>query len=146
MKLLGTTQPSSLLLRKANGTIVKSLGRWEGGIEVEGMRVQGSFEVFDSRGAWEFLLGKRLKNALKAIHDYNTDEVTIKGVGNQTTLKNQCHTVETRKQQTQQATTPTCLVTDEDQQDEESSEVNVEITQGDAGILPARWTHSSQKE
>lgn len=95
---LGTVQPSSLLLRKANGTIVKLLGRWEGGIEVEGVRVQGSFEVFDSCGAWEFLLGKRLKNALKAVHDYNTDEVTIRGVGNQTTLKNQYHTVETRKQ------------------------------------------------
>ena len=86
----------------------------------------------------KFLLAKRLKNALKAVHNYNTDEVTIKGVGNQTTLKNQYHTVETRKQQTQQAKMPTCLVTDEDQQDDESSEVNVEITQGDTNIFTCK--------
>ena len=74
----GALLPSHLLLRMANGTIVKSLGRWEGKIEMENVCVQGSFEVFDSLGAWDFLLGKRMKNAFKAIHNYEVDEVTIK--------------------------------------------------------------------
>ncbi|KIM35431.1 hypothetical protein M413DRAFT_50694, partial [Hebeloma cylindrosporum] len=86
---LGLTLPSSIFLRMADGSIVKSLGTWEGEIEVEGVRVYGSFEIFDSRGSWDFLLGKRLLGAFKAVHDYGTDEVTVQGKGGLTVLKNQ---------------------------------------------------------
>jgi hypothetical protein len=128
---LGTILPSRLLLRMANGALVKSLGKWEGEIEVEGIWVHGLFEVFDSLGAWDFLLGKRLKNALKAVHDYDIDEVTIKGVQRSAVLKNQNHIAEFRKQLKPQITTPVCVVTEEDQQvveEETPAEINVETT------------------
>ena len=134
---LGTLQPSPLLLRMANGTIVKSLGRWEGNIEVGGNRVKGSFEVFDSLGAWDFLLGKRLKNALKAVHDYEADEVTIKGEQGLTVLKNQIHTMEASRRPTPQAPAPVCIVTEDEQHDEEEQtvEINVETSQANANLF-----------
>ena len=134
---LGTLQPSPLLLRMANGTIVKSLGRWEGNIEVGGNRVKGSFEVFDSLGAWDFLLGKRLKNALKAVHDYEVDEVTIKGEQGLTVLKNQIHTMEASRRPTPQAPAPVCIVTEDEQHDEEEQtvEINVETSQANANLF-----------
>ena len=121
----------------ANGTIVKSLGRWEGNIEVGGNRVKGSFEVFDSLGAWDFLLGKRLKNALKAVHDYEVDEVTIKGEQGLTVLKNQIHTMEASRRPTPQAPAPVCIVTEDEQHDEEEQtvEINVETSQANANLF-----------
>ena len=78
---------------------------------MEGNRVQGSFEVFDSLGAWDFLFGKRLKNIFKAVHDYGTDKVTIKGDKGETTLKNQIHTMEAASKQAITPTaSPVCMV------------------------------------
>ncbi len=37
----------------------------------------GSFEVFSSGGGWDFLFGKPLLEAFKAVHDYKTDLVRI---------------------------------------------------------------------
>jgi hypothetical protein len=76
---LGTLLPSSLALRMADGSIVKSSGRWEGEIGMKNITVKGAFEIFDSKGNWDFLFGKTLLKAFKAIHDYNTDEVKIEG-------------------------------------------------------------------
>ena len=133
---MGKLKPSSLLLRMANGTVVKSLGRWEGDIEVEGSRIEGSFEVFDSLGAWDFLLGKRLKNALKAVHNYEVDEVTIKGKHGLTTLKNQIHIMESAKQSLRQNSTPMCIITEEGQHDEEQTvEINMEAAQNDTKLF-----------
>ena len=61
----------------ANGNIVNPVGCWKGTVELGGIRVAGSFEVFDSGGGWEFLFGKRLMTAFKAVHDYATDEVFL---------------------------------------------------------------------
>ena len=47
---LGTTKPSTQLLRVANGVIVQSTARWEGEIEVNGVRTNVGFEGFDSGG------------------------------------------------------------------------------------------------
>ena len=135
---IGKLQPSVLLLRMANGTIVKSLGRWEGVIEIEGTNVRGSFEVFDSLGAWDFLLGKRLKNAFKAIHDYEVDEVTIKGSQGRTTIKNQINIMESTRQPRPQTATPICIITEDEQQVEEEepvAEINVETVQGDSNLF-----------
>ena len=44
--------------------------------------------------ASEFLLDKRMKNALKAIHNYEVDEITIKNEENQAILKNHIHIME----------------------------------------------------
>jgi transposase InsO family protein len=74
-------------LRMANGSIVNPLGCWEGTVELGGTTVKGSFEVFDSDGSWDFLFGKRLLTAFKAVHDYDTDEVFLPA--RQCTLQNQ---------------------------------------------------------
>ena len=44
--------------RMANGNIVNLIGCWKGTVELEGITVTGSFEVFDSGRGWDFLFGK----------------------------------------------------------------------------------------
>jgi hypothetical protein len=130
---LGTLLPSSLALRMADGSIVKSSGRWEGEISVKNITGKGAFEVFDSKGNWDFLFGKTLLKAFKAIHDYNTDEVKIEGVGGLTILKNQVYTMEARKHPKLRATTPPiCVVTEEEQHldgDNPAAEIKVKALQ-----------------
>ena len=78
---LGTWKPSSQLLRIANGEIIQSQARWEGEIEVNGVRAKTAFKVFDSGGKWDFLFGKTLLETFKATHDYELDEITIREMG-----------------------------------------------------------------
>ena len=56
-------------------------------VELNNTTVEGSFEVFDSGGGWDFLFGKRLMTAFAVVHDYATDEVFIPR--HQLTLRNQ---------------------------------------------------------
>lgn len=76
-------------LRMADGSLVKPLAMWEGEMEIGGIRVHGSFEVFDSGGNWDFLLGKPLLTALHVVHEYTHDTVTISEGGRTAVLKNQ---------------------------------------------------------
>ena len=78
---------STRRLRMANGNIVNPIGCWQGTVELGGITVTGSFEVFDSGGGWNFLFGKRLMTAFRAVHNYATDEVFLPG--RQCTLQNQ---------------------------------------------------------
>ena len=78
---------STRQLRMANGNVVKPLGCWKGKVELGSTAVEGSFEVFDSGGGWDFLFGKRLMMAFAEIHDYAVDEVFIPE--HQLTLENQ---------------------------------------------------------
>jgi hypothetical protein len=73
----------------ANGTIVPSRAVWKGDVEIAGVRAQGVFEVFDSGGGWKFLFGKPMLHGFKAIHNYETDQVDISGIGGTRTLHNQ---------------------------------------------------------
>lgn len=57
---LGKWYPSQRRLQMANGTVVSSQVHWEGVIELKDISINGSFEVFDSRGSWALLLGKPL--------------------------------------------------------------------------------------
>jgi hypothetical protein len=86
---VGYYKPSPRLLRMADGNIVKPKAVWEGEMEIGGVQVFGSFEVFDSGGNWEFLLGKPLLTALQAIHEYKGDTITIKNNGLSAVLENQ---------------------------------------------------------
>src|ERR1700679_1371915 len=90
---LGTSKPSSQLLRVANGVVVQSEARWEGKVEVNGVMAEVAFEVFDSGGKWEFLFGKTLLETFKAVHDYESDEIVLCEGDRKTTLRNQSHTV-----------------------------------------------------
>ena len=86
---LGYCKPSSRLLRMADGSIVKPKAVWEGKMEIGGVQVSGSFEVFDSGGNWEFLIGKPLLTALHAVHEYTGDTILIENKGLSAVLVNQ---------------------------------------------------------
>ena len=61
----------------ANGVLVPSQAVWKGVMQLGGIEVKGSFEVFNSRGNWVFLLGKPLLCQLNAEQDFSSDTVTI---------------------------------------------------------------------
>lgn len=87
---LGSWQPSCKLLRMANGVIVPLQACWVGAMQLKGMKVEGSFEVFDSGGSWAFLLGKPLLRQFKAKHDFELDMVKIMvSDGSVTVLQNE---------------------------------------------------------
>ena len=86
---LGHYGPSSRCLRMADGSIVKPAAAWHGEMEISGVQVEGSFEVFESGGNWEFLFGKPLLTAFHAVHEYTNDTVTIENKGHTAILKNQ---------------------------------------------------------
>jgi hypothetical protein len=90
---LGYYKPSTRWLRMADGSLVKPKAVWEGKMEIGGVQVVGSFEVFESGGNWEFLLGKPLLTALHAIHEYTNDTITIENKGLSAVLENQIDTM-----------------------------------------------------
>ena len=51
-------QPSTTRISVANGTEIKSLGRWYGMVQISGIRASCWFEVFDCQGAFDVILGK----------------------------------------------------------------------------------------
>ncbi|KAG1726920.1 hypothetical protein EDB19DRAFT_1833266 [Suillus lakei] len=73
----------------ANGTIIQSQAVWRGEVTIGGIRAHGEFEVFQSSGGWKFLLRKPLLQAFKVVHDYESDEVQVSGIGGTATLYNQ---------------------------------------------------------
>ena len=48
-----------------NGTTLQSEVRWTGIININGVKVMGTFKVFNSRGGWVFLLEKPLLMAFR---------------------------------------------------------------------------------
>ncbi|TFY79122.1 hypothetical protein EWM64_g4890 [Hericium alpestre] len=62
---------------------------WTGKMELEGVKVEGAFEVFDSGGGWAFLFGKPLLASFRAIHDYQADVVHVSNGPQSSTLHNQ---------------------------------------------------------
>jgi hypothetical protein len=63
------------VLRMADGRLVPSIGTWTGVVDLSGVKRVGSFEVFESGGAWAVLFGKPLLQIFSAVHDYGTDIV-----------------------------------------------------------------------
>ena len=139
---LGTTLPSSQLLRVANGVVVESEGKWKGKVEVNGVSTDVTFEVFDSRNKWDFLFGKTLLEAFKAIHNYESDEIAIWGTGGRTILRNQS---DARGRPT--LSTPICIVTETAQtgEDEHLAEVNVEALKDNISLF-TRMTEPHKPE
>ncbi|KAJ7115586.1 hypothetical protein C8R43DRAFT_827633, partial [Mycena crocata] len=85
---LGTTGPPTKRLRMADGRIIDSVAHWDGSCEIDGVRADGGFEVFDSGGGWDFLFGKPLQAAFGVIHDVAADSVTLNAHGRSATLRN----------------------------------------------------------
>lgn len=86
---LKAATPSEKRLRMANGVIVPSEGKWSGAFEFEGVRVESSFELFPSRRAWSFLIGKPMLEALRARHDYSMDTIAISNKYTNAIVRNQ---------------------------------------------------------
>jgi hypothetical protein len=121
---LGTTLPSTQLLRLANGVVIRSEAKWKGKVEVNGISTGVMFEVFDSGGKWDFLFGKTLLESFQAVHDYKLDEITLQGTEGRTTI---CNRIQVAHQRQPTHTTPICTITDDAQPngDEDLSEVDV---------------------
>ena len=85
---LRTAAPSLRRLRMANGAVVLSHGRWTGTFRLGRVKARSSFEIFPSGGAWSFLIGKPMLEALHAIHDYKNDVISVSNEGMQDLVKN----------------------------------------------------------
>lgn len=75
---LGSLSPSRTKARMANGAIVPSKGRWIGSVQMAALRAVGGFEVIDSGGAFEVLLGKPWLGAAGVAHDFEKDVLRAK--------------------------------------------------------------------
>lgn len=69
--------PSTCILRMADGSLVPSVGVWNGRIKWHNATTTAAFEVFPSGGSWKVLIGKPLLHQLQAIHDYSNNTITI---------------------------------------------------------------------
>ncbi|KAJ3804357.1 hypothetical protein F5876DRAFT_83317 [Lentinula aff. lateritia] len=76
---IGGWEPTQQKFRMANGSVVPGTARWKGHVSVQGMKVDGEFEVFDSGGGWKFLFGKPLLERFAAVHDYQKDAIVLRG-------------------------------------------------------------------
>jgi hypothetical protein len=86
---LTALEPSSRILKMADGRLVPSLGVWKGRVTVKGVSQPGVFQVLNSNGAWALLFGKPLLEAFKAVHNYSTDTINLPWKTEWVTLENQ---------------------------------------------------------
>ncbi|KAJ6577516.1 hypothetical protein B0H19DRAFT_931572, partial [Mycena capillaripes] len=64
-------------VRTANGTLVDTAGQWIGKAEIDGLYIDAVFDVFDSGGSWDVLVGLPVQAAFGVVHDTKADAVTI---------------------------------------------------------------------
>jgi hypothetical protein len=76
-------------LRMVNGDIVEAVARWTGTVQIEGIKAQSTFEVFNSRGNWGFLIGKLTLQAFAAVHEYTLDIIEITDQARMIVISNQ---------------------------------------------------------
>ncbi|KAG6905707.1 hypothetical protein DXG01_001188 [Tephrocybe rancida] len=88
---LAPLQPSSRILRMADGRLVPSDGIWKGTVHVSKAAREATFEVFQSSGAWALLFGKPLLKEFCAVHEYgpSIDVVRVPHNGDWLQLENQ---------------------------------------------------------
>lgn len=72
---LGELVPSKARARVANGSIIRSQGRWVGEVILGPIRAKGGFEVIESGGSFEVLLGKPWLGEARLRHDFENDEL-----------------------------------------------------------------------
>ncbi|KAJ3845741.1 hypothetical protein EV368DRAFT_90179, partial [Lentinula lateritia] len=65
--------------RMANSSVIPGTVCWTGCVSIQGVEVEGAFEVFDSGGSWKFLFGKPLLERFAAVHDYQRDSIVLQG-------------------------------------------------------------------
>ncbi|KAJ6538744.1 hypothetical protein B0H10DRAFT_1624766, partial [Mycena sp. CBHHK59/15] len=70
--------PSVTRLSVASGRKIWPYGRWWGEVAVGGVRASAWFEVFECGGAFDIILGKPWLHSVRAVHNYETDEIQIR--------------------------------------------------------------------
>ena len=85
---LSPLEPSTTRIKVANGSTIMPLGRWHGTVRVGNIGAPSWFEVFECGNAFDVILGKPWLKAVKAVHDYSTDEITITHDGESKTIPN----------------------------------------------------------
>ena len=79
---------SSTVISVANATKIESMGTWTGTVQVGGTGALSCFEIFDCKNAFDVILGKPWLKAVRAQHDYVTDEIVIGADGEQEVITN----------------------------------------------------------
>ncbi|KAF8195276.1 hypothetical protein K438DRAFT_1446544, partial [Mycena galopus ATCC 62051] len=87
-KRMGELGAPKKMLKMADGALVRMYSQWIGELDVEGVRIRGVFEVFESGGGWDVLVGKPIMAALGAIHDTKCDIITVSAGERMATLEN----------------------------------------------------------
>ena len=85
---LAPLTPSKIILSVADNRHIASKGKWTGTVDVAGTEARQSFEVFDSNGAFQVILGKPWLSYVQAVHRYGTDQITIQAQGLTKTISN----------------------------------------------------------
>ncbi|KAF8198748.1 hypothetical protein K438DRAFT_1583685, partial [Mycena galopus ATCC 62051] len=80
-KRMGALGVPKKTLKMADGALVKTYGQWIGELDVEGVRIRGVFEVFESSGGWDVLIGKPIMAALSAIHNTKLNIISVSADG-----------------------------------------------------------------
>ncbi|KAJ7764192.1 hypothetical protein DFH07DRAFT_770599 [Mycena maculata] len=81
--------PSKTRLGVANGGKVWPYGQWWGEVSVGGVRAAAWFEVFECSGTFDVILGKPWLHSVRAIHNYETDEIRIRSKTEDAVLQNE---------------------------------------------------------
>ncbi|KAF8216906.1 hypothetical protein K438DRAFT_1559956, partial [Mycena galopus ATCC 62051] len=87
-KRMGALGVPKKTLKMVDGTLVKTYGQWIGELDVEGVRIRGVFEVFESGGGWDVLIGRPIMAAISAFHDTKRDVITVSAGERTATLEN----------------------------------------------------------
>src|SRR6202167_1351234 len=74
---LSALSPTTTRISIANNTEIVPIGRWFREITICGIGAYSWFEIFESHGAFDVILGKPRLHQLKAIHDYGNDQLQI---------------------------------------------------------------------
>jgi len=102
---LAPLTPSQVTLSVADNHHIASEGQWVGVVDIAGAKATQSFEVFDSNGAFQIILGKPWLSYIQAIHKYGTDQIVIQ-TGTQTTTISNENEPRARRGQAQQSDSP----------------------------------------
>ena len=80
--------PSEVILSIVDNHCIPSQGRWTGIVNVAGTEALQSFEIFNSKGTFQAILGKPWLRYVKAMHKYTTDQIVIQTSGRTRTISN----------------------------------------------------------
>ena len=79
---------SNTVISVANAAEIASIGSWTGTVQVGGTGAPSCFEIFDCKDAFDVILGKPWLKAVRAHHNYVTDEIVIGADGEQEVITN----------------------------------------------------------